>query len=32
MADTLSVVESISGKQGWLFEAIKRAGTLKAGA
>jgi hypothetical protein len=24
MADTLSVVESISGKQGWLFEGIKR--------
>jgi hypothetical protein len=23
MADTLSVVESISGKQGWLLEAIK---------
>jgi hypothetical protein len=24
MADSLSVVESISGKQGWLLEAIKR--------
>jgi hypothetical protein len=24
VADTLSVTESISGKQGWLTEAIKR--------